>query len=180
MKIKLILIFLTFLCTGLLFSQEQLPFGYKDIQLGMSLDETKQALLQDSSFGYHGDRDVSLVPGKNQTLIETDAISGHGSNFLEHCWFQFQDDSLFIITINMNPEKIDYYSIFTTLSKKYGEPNKINPSGATWKNDNVTMSLEKPLTIKYIDNSTFESLQNYSNIQKTGTEITKQMFLDEF
>jgi len=180
MKIKkLTLLFFTFIFTGLLYSQERLPFGYKDIQLGMSLEETKEALLQDSSFGYHGDRDVSLVPGKNQTLIETDAINGHGSGFLERCWFQFSNDSLYIITINMNTERMDYYSVFTTLSKKYGEPTSINPNCATWKNDNVTMSLEKPLTLKYIDNSVFESLQQYSNIQKTGTEITKQMFLDE-
>lgn len=180
MKIKKIsFLLLSFIFTGLLYSQENLPFGYKDIQLGMTLAEAKEALIQDSSFGYHGDRDVSLVPGKNQTLIETDAISGHGSNFLERCWFQFSNDSLYIITINMNQERLDYYSVFTTLQKKYGEPTSINPNSATWKNENVTMSLEKPLTLKYIDNSTFESLQNYSNIQKTGTELTKQMFLDE-
>ena len=50
---------------------EDLPRGYKNIELGMSLDETKNNLVKNSEFGYHGDRDVSLVPGTNKVLIET-------------------------------------------------------------------------------------------------------------
>jgi hypothetical protein len=73
-----------------------------------------------------------------------------------------------------------YYSMFTTLTKKYGEPDSLNPQKAVWKNEQTTLSLEKPLTIKYIDNELFDSTQNYSNLPKTGTEITREMFLDEF
>ena len=39
----------------------------------MSLDATKSALKSNSDFGYNGDRDVSLLPGENRVLIETDA-----------------------------------------------------------------------------------------------------------
>lgn len=155
------------------------PKGYKGIKLGMTFEETKEALLKDSDFGYHGERDVSLIPGTNKTLIETDANYGHGSNFLERCWFQFYDDSLFIITINVNQQKMDYYSIFTTLCKKYGEPTDFNPQKATWQSQDVTFTLEKPLTLKYIDNEVFDMTQNYSNINASPTEITQQMFLDE-
>ena len=88
-----------------LFFAEDYPKGYKGISLGMSFDDTKIALLKDSDFGYHGDRDVSLIPGTNKTLIETDANYGHGSNYLERCWFQFTNDYLYIITININQEK---------------------------------------------------------------------------
>ena len=118
----------------------------------MSLEETKDALVKDSSFGYHGDRDVSLVPGTNKVLIETDSEYGHGSNFLKRCYFQFFEDKLFIITININQDKMDYYSIFTKLSEKYGKPDSLDPQSATWKNDDITLSLERPLTLKYIDN----------------------------
>lgn len=156
-----------------------LPKGYRNITLGMSLDETKQALLKDSSFGYHGDRDVSLIPGSSKMLIETDADSGYGSVFLKKCWFQFYNDELYIITINVNPEKMDYYSIFTTLSEKYGNPTSLNPQSATWKSDSITLSLEKPLTLKYIDNSIFDQTQNYSNIKASPEEQTREMFLDE-
>lgn len=158
---------------------EAYPKGYKNIKLGMTFDDTKIALLKDSDFGYHGERDVSLIPGTNKTLIETDANYGHGSNFLERCWFQFTNDYLYIITINVNQEKMDYYSIFTTLCEKYGNPTDFNPQKAIWKSDEVTFSLEKPLTLKYIDNEVFDSTQNYSNIQASPTEVTQQMFLDE-
>ena len=158
---------------------EELPAGYKDIMLGMSLEETKDALVKDPDFGYHGDRDVSLIPGGSKELIETDARTGYGSSFLERCYFQFFQDELYIITINMNPQRMDYYSIFTTLTKKYGEPNSFDPNSATWKNDAVTMSLERPLTLKYIDNKIYKNTQNYSNVPLAPTEITRDMFLDE-
>ena len=79
---------------------KDLPKGYKSIQLGMNLEETKEELLKDIDFGYHGDRDVSLLPNQNKVLIQTDSEYGHGSNFLTNCYFQFSDDYLYIITIN--------------------------------------------------------------------------------
>ena len=176
-KKKISVLLLSAISTFLLFS-EDLPRGYKNITLGMSLVETKENLIKDSDFGYHGDRDVSLIPHSSKTLIETDTQSGLGSNFLTRCWFQFSFDELYIITININPERMDYYSIFKKLTEKYGEPTSFNPQAATWKNDEVTMSLEKPLTLKYIDNKIFDQTQNYSNIQESPTEITREMFLD--
>lgn len=162
------------------FAENALPKGFSNVQLGMDLEETKNQLLKNSDFGYHGDRDVSFLPNQNQVLIETDSAYGLGLNFLTQCWFQFYNDSLYIITININPEKVDYYSMFTTLCQKYGNPTSLDPARATWENDEVIMSLEKPLAVKYILKSTFNDLQNYSNVEKSGEEISKQMFLDEF
>ena len=71
---------------------------------------------------------------------------------------------------------MDYYSIFTTLSEKYGKPDSFSPTMATWKNDSTTMTLEKPLTLKYIDNEIQKSIQNYSNIQSSAEEKTQKMF----
>lgn len=175
---KIITLFISFLFFLPIFSAE-LPHGFHEIELGMSLNETKTELLKDVDFGFHGDSDVSLLPGVNKSLIETDATKGFGSTFLERCYFQFSDDRLYIITININTQKMDYYSVFTTLCQKYGNPQKLNPQGATWQNDDVTMSLEKPLTLKYIDNQIFDELKQYSNIEKSGEEKTRQMFLDE-
>lgn len=175
---KIITLFISFLYFLPIFSTE-LPYGFHNIELGMSLEETKSELLKDYDFGYHGDSDVSLLPGVNKSLIETDATKGFGSTFLERCYFQFSDNRLYIITININTQKMDYYSIFTTLCQKYGNPQNLNPNSATWQNDDVTMSLEKPLTLKYIDNQIFEELKQYSNIEKSGEEKTRQMFLDE-
>lgn len=171
-------LFLLFFIFSNLYAFENLPKGYKDITLGMSLEETKTELIKDSDFGYHGDRDVSLTPNKKQYIIETDASSGLGSNFLEQCYFQFNQDSLYIITINLNKERMDYYSIFKTLSEKYGNPNSVNPKLARWEDEEVIVTLEKPLCLKYMDKKTFNELQNYSNISESANEQTKKLFLE--
>lgn len=159
-------------------NQNSLPNGFQNISLGMSLEETKEELIKNKDFGYKGERDVSLLPDQQKVLIETDSTKAFGSKFLTRCYFQFYDDSLYIITINMNKEKIDHYSIFKTLKEKYGEPVSVTPEKTTWKNDSVTMTLEKPLTLKYIDNEVYTELQQYSAVQKSAEEITQQMFLD--
>ena len=150
---------------------EELPSGYKNVKLGSSLEDTKIALLKDSDF--------SLVPVTGKILIETNTYSKFRAGFLEECYFQFFEDKLFIITININQEKMDYYSIFTKLQEKYGEPSSFDPKSATWENDDVSMSLEKPLTLKYIDKKLFDKIQNYSNINSSPEEKTQEMFLDE-
>ncbi|MCQ2592513.1 MAG: hypothetical protein MJ188_06970 [Treponema sp.] len=157
-----------------------LPYGYKELQLGLSLNDTKLELLKDPDFGYHGDRDVSLIPGGNQVLIETDAEYGHGSVFFTQCYFQFYNDKLYTIILNINPNKMDYYSMLQTLSKKYGEPNSLDPKKTVWKNEEVTMILEKPLSVKYIDNIISKEISNYNTIEKSGEEKVRQMFLDDF
>ena len=144
----------------------------------MSVDTVKQKLKENSDFGYHGDKDVSLLPGENRVLIETDAESGYSFGFLERCWFQFYNDKLYVITININKEKMDHYSIFNSLCKKYGNPDSVSPEKSVWANENISMSLERPLTLKYIDIKTFTELQNNSLVKPSGKEITREMFLD--
>ena len=91
-------IFFTFLSISLFAAD--LPDGYGDVHLGMSLKEAKIQLLKNSDFGYSGDRDVSLLPGDAKILIETTANGGRGSPYLSNCWFQFYNEQLYIITIN--------------------------------------------------------------------------------
>ncbi len=149
--------------------------GYGGVKLGMSLEETKKALKSNIEFGYSGEKDVSLLPGENKVLIETEAFS---DSFLERCYFQFYEEKLYSITINLNREKIDHYSVFKALCKKYGTPSTVTPEKSVWKSDLVTMSLEKPLTLKYVDKKIFEKLQNSANIDLSPQEITREMFLD--
>ena len=172
----------TILLTFLAFSAfaADLPDGYGDVHLGMSLKEAKEQLLKNPDFGYSGDRDVSLIPGDAKILIETNATGGRGSSFLTQCWFQFYNEQLYIITININPNKVDYYSMFTTLCKKYGEPVELDPQKAVWKNSSVTMQLEKPLAVKYIDNETFDILKTAATVEESYEEINAQRFLEEF
>ena len=157
---------------------QKLSRGYGGVELGMTVEQTTAKLKENSDFGYTGDRDVSLLPGENRTLIETDAVSGHSFGFLERCWFQFHNDSLYIITININQELMDHYSVFTALCKKYGDPVSLSPEKSVWKDENYSMSLERPLTLKYVNQKVFEDLQNKSLVSPSGREITRDMFLD--
>lgn len=160
-------------------SSQNLPNGFRKIQLGMSLDEVKSALQKDSQFGYRGDRDVSLLPSDNQTLIETDTSRTAPYSFLDRCWFQFYEGRLYTITLNLKQEKLDHYSIFSTLCQKYGNPNSLDPEKSEWKNDSVIMTLERPLTLKYVDKNVFNELLEKSLVNKSAQEITREMFLDE-
>lgn len=154
-------------------ANQPLPNGYSTVKLGMTVEETKSALLRAPDFGYRGDRDVSLLPGENRQLIETT-----GGSFLDNCWFQFYENSLYIISINVNQEFMDYYSIFSTLCKKYGNPNYLDPEKATWEDENVILSLEKPLCLKYTDAKISKELLEQSEAQQATIEYLRQGFLD--
>ncbi len=169
---------LAFCAASFAVSGENLPKGFGGVELGMSLDDAKSALKSNTDFGYAGDRDVSLLPGDDRVLIETDSYKMQHHGFLTRCWFQFYEENLYSIIINFNPERIDHYSLYTTLVKKYGEPDEFSPERSVWKNDSVTMSLERPLSIKYIDNGMSDKLVQSSLVQKNGFEITRERFLD--
>ena len=158
-----------------------LPAGIGGIALGMSLDEVKAALKKNHEFGYRGDRDVSFSPpgdGQKQPLIETDGRFAPFSYF-ERCWFQFDEENkLYIITVNLNQEKIDHYSIFKTLCEKYGKPDQLSPRKSQWSDENVLMSVERPLSLKYIDAKTFNERQEAANVQKTIGEQNRDAFLE--
>jgi len=150
-----------------------LPYGYSTVQLGMTLEETQTALIRDPDFGYRGERDVSLLPGENRQIIET-----KGGSFLDNCWFQFYDDYLYIISINVNQEFMDYYSIFSTLCKKYGNPIYLDPEKATWEDEDVILSLEKPLCLKYTDAKISGQILEQAEVQQATIEYLRQGFLD--
>ena len=150
-----------------------LPYGYSTVQLGMTLEETQTALIRDPDFGYRGERDVSLLPGENRQIIET-----KGGSFLDNCWFQFYDDYLYIISINVNQEFMDYYSIFSTLCKKYGNPIYLDPEKATWEDEDVILSLEKPLCLKYTDAKISSQILEQAEVQQATIEYLRQGFLD--
>ena len=150
-----------------------LPGGYGSVVLGMSVDSAKNALKEDPAYGYRGDRDVSLLPGEDRVLISTAGVL-----FFDECWFQFNKDRLYIITLNLNPEQVDYASVFKSLCNKYGQPDSLSPKKSEWRDGSVIMSLERPLTLKYTDEKVFQELQESSNVELTKEEKTRQSFLE--
>lgn len=152
----------------------ELPQGYRDITLGMDIESVKTALKADSIFGYRGERDISLLAGKSRSLIET-----AGSSNIKRAWFQFYDEKLYIITIQMNTDKIDYYSIYSALCKKYGDPNTLDPKRSIWKNENIALILERPLALKYIDLTVFNDLIEKNKTDKAYTDILREEFIND-
>jgi len=151
------------------------PESYRSISLGMDMDAVKESLLADSLFGYRGERDVSLLPTMNRSLIET-----VGSSFIKRSWFQFYEEKLYIMTFNLDPEKVDYYSIYSALVEKYGEPVSLDPRKAVWSDDRVTMSLERPLTVKYVEAEVFKSLLDESGADRAVADIQRESFIGDF
>ena len=172
-KIFLFLVVLFYVSAS--FFCENLPLGYKDIRLGQSFEEVRSILEKDSSFGFRGDRDVSLLPTEERVLIETS-----GSSFFDRCWFQFYENKLYTLILNINVERMDYYSMFKTFTLKYGEPTSLNPTKSEWKNNSVVLSLEKPLTVKYLDVKVFDELQNSSEVATSAEEYLRKKFLESF
>lgn len=152
-----------------------LPDTYRTLSLGMTIDAVKEQLLSDGLFGYRGERDVSLLPTLNRSLIET-----VGSSFIIRSWFQFYEEKLYIMTFNLDSEKVDYYSIYSGLVKKYGEPVSLDPHKAVWGDEKVTLSLERPLTLKYMDAAVFQSLLDSSGADKAVSDLLRETFINEF
>lgn len=156
-------------------NEKKLPRQFREIALGMSLDDLKAALLQDSMFNFRGDRDVSFLPAREESLVETG-----GSSFIKRAFFQLRDGALFIMAFTLNTGMVDHYSVFTGLVEKYGQPSYLDPRQAVWESEDVRVSIERPLTVKYCDKKVFDDIVNESALIQSKRVQQRQEFLDEF
>lgn len=151
------------------------PRSFRGISLGMSRAEVQDLLTADDLFFYRGEPDVSLLPRPNEILLEVS-----GLEYVKRAFFQFHEDRLFIMIFSMNERKIDHYSIFTSLSAKYGKPDSLSPAESIWQDEQTRVSLERPLAVKYIDQTIFSQLQAEGEALENFAEILRQDFLNDF
>ena len=149
--------------------------GFDAFRLGMSLAELKDALKNNTFFLYSGEPDVTLLDRPNTNLIDVPGMS-----FFSRGVFQIIDGKLYSISLELNPEKVSYFDVYTQLTKKYGNPTALDPSSARWENATVRMSLEKPLTVKYIDMPVFQRIQKEGRAQQALEALTRDQFLGTF
>ena len=154
---------------------DPLPRSFRKLQLGMSLDELKSELEDDGLFEFRGDRDVSFLPVKEENLVETTGLS-----FIRRAFFQLRSGRVFIMAFSLDTDRMDHYSVFTSLIKKYGEPVSLNPREAVWEDEETRVSLERPLTVKYIDMTVFREIMGGSRAEETHEVFLRQGFLNEF
>jgi len=152
-----------------------LPRQFREIGLGMGLDNLKDALLKDKLFNFRGDRDVSFLPAREESLIETT-----GSSFVRRAFFQLREGTLFIMAFTLDPTLLDHYSMFTNLVEKYGQPSFLDPKEAVWETEDTRITLERPLTIKYIDKKVLNDIISESALIQSRRVKERQEFLDEF
>lgn len=155
--------------------EKELPSGFRGIMLGMDLEMVKDILETDAIFGYKGDRDLSLLTTPNRSSIET-----VGSSFISRAWFQFYEEVLYTITLKLNTDKVDYYSIYSHFVEKYGNPFDINPKRAIWESKNIRITIERPLTVKYLSLDVFNLLLEQSQTEKTQSETNREKFIEAF
>jgi len=156
-------------------AQENLNPGFDVFRLGMKLEELKAALKDNSFFLYSGEPDVSLLNRPNTNLIDVPGLT-----YFSRGVFQVVEGKLYSITLELNPEQLDYFAMYTTLTKKYGEPVALDPSSARWESAAVRLSLEKPLTVKYIDMPVFQRIQKEGRAQEALQSVTREKFLGTF
>jgi len=155
--------------------QSALPRHFREIWLGMGLDDLRDALLRDALFNFRGDRDVSFVPTRSESLIET-----AGSSFVQRAFFQLRDGALFIMSLTLNTGLMDHHSMFTRFVERYGEPTSLNPCEAVWDDGNTRIALERPLTVRYIDLAVFDDIVSESMLIQSQRVHEFQDFLNEF
>ncbi len=151
------------------------PTSFHGISLGMDIAVVKEKLSSDPLFAYRGEPDVSLVPQTDQTLIEC-----AGTTFIRRAYFQFEQGSLLIMILTLDTERLDYYGMFTALSRKYGDPASLNPNESVWLFDSVRFSLERPLTVKYVERKTFEALLKKGSAQADLEQLSREKFIEQF
>jgi hypothetical protein len=155
--------------------KKPLPRQFREISLGMGLDSLKDALLKDKLFNFRGDRDVSFLPAREESLVETT-----GSSFVRRAFFQLRDGILFIMAFTLDTVLMDHYSMFTNLVEKYGQPSYLDPKEAVWETEDTRITLERPLTIKYIDKKVLDDIISESALIQSRRVRERQEFLDEF
>ena len=156
-------------------TDDGLPRQFRQLTLGMSLDDLKETLLVDGYFNFRGDRDVSFLPAREQSLVETT-----GSSFIRRAFFQLRDGRVFIMAFSLNTEIIDHYSIFTQFVERYGQPSYLDPTVSVWETETTRIAIERPLTVKYIDRIVFNDIINESGLIESGQVQLRQDFLNEF
>jgi hypothetical protein len=152
-----------------------LPRAFRGFSLGMGLDELKTALAADTEFVFRGDSDVSFLPNTNQNVVDS-----AGRGMIKRAFFQLKDGAVFVMSFELNTDKIDHYSVFTAFSGKYGGPLALDPRQSEWEDGQTRVFIERPLTVKYIDKHIFDSTVSEARAGESSAAMLRQEFLEGF
>lgn len=156
--------------------QNDLPLGFDEITFGMTVDEVKKLLKESRNFNFR-EAEVTFTPDREKKVLESDGLS-----FLDRGIFQFRDESLYIIILHIDAGKIGYFTMYQTLTEKYGNPDRLSPGNSEWESEDVIMTLEKsdPVTLKYVYRPVYLEILDESGVEESLEELSRSLFLDQF
>jgi hypothetical protein len=152
-----------------------IPAGIGNMELGMEFQTAFNTLQSEPLFAFRGNPDVSLRPVDRQPLIQTP-----GRGFISSGIFQFRDDILYSITLQLDEDKIDYFTMYNDLSEKYGDPEYLDPAQAWWQSGSTRLIIEKPLAVKYLDMDVFTSILEEGAAAESLADYSLELFLNNF
>ncbi len=148
------------------------PKGFGSIKLGADYSSVVELLTKSPNFRY---RKSSLSWNGDSSTIAAD-----GRGFIKKGFFQFFENRLYSIIIVLDTNKMDYYTVFSQLSNRYGKFTTLSPSRVLWDTEFVSLSLEQPLTIRYLDKQLQQQFLEESSVEKSKEQIKREDFLDLF
>lgn len=149
--------------------------GIDTLQLGGSLEEVQTQLQRSPYFFYRGPRDVSFLPQREETLIDTEGV-----RYIQRGIFQFQEGKLVSLMLYLNPKYLDYPTVFKHLISRYGQPHYLDPKSCYWMDEQTRIALEKPLTVKFVDRKILASNAERSSLEIAPEEVARRTFLELF
>lgn len=162
------------LVQGSLGALEELSNGFDTLELGMDFDALDAALKKQAGFFYQGLPEVSLSPGGEEKIIET-----RGGRYISRGIFQFSDNRLFSIILDLNSQELDYFTLFTSFTTRFGDPVSLDPRQSIWENAKVRMILEKPLTLKYLSVEVMAARMEAGTMEKSAREDARESFINK-
>jgi hypothetical protein len=179
-KSKLFFLLLCFFVVSVSAFAEDLPSGYKKYLFGMSMDEVKETIKDDSLLKNVREEvlSVGIEPDKEILTVYGDRRNG---GYVEKAYFQFNEDKLFYIYLELSQKKVGYYSLLKSMTDKYGNATNLEPKKASWENDSVRIQIEKPCVLKYVDVKTWDSLSSMeADMEARKIEkIEREKFLED-
>ncbi|WP_304331118.1 hypothetical protein [Brachyspira innocens] len=137
--------------------------GFKNITLGATREDTINAILSDNTMTLPkqymtGTVDLSAEESADFLALEE-------NKFYKSGYFVFKDDSLYSITINFQPNQVDFLELLSALNAKYTKGSFLDANTVAWQNGDIRIILERPSVVKYI---------NMSNITSTSDTRIKE------
>jgi hypothetical protein len=88
-----------------------------------------------------------------------DLIKAKIPPYIQHIYYQFYQQKLFLIALFFDKERFSYVSLYHTLKQKYGAPQLYNAENAVWEDAKTRIVLDALPSLKYMDKEVFQTLK---------------------